>query len=55
MSKYCDKCFVNTDKEQHKDWCPNKPQELEDMFGGVFKDIFNTKDKNKNEDDSKRD
>ena len=54
MSKYCDKCFVNTDKEQHKDWCPNKPQELEDMFGGVFKDIFN-KDKNKNEDDSKRD
>ena len=51
MSKYCDKCFVDTDKEQHKDWCPNKPSD----FMSMFQDIVNPKDKNKNEDDSKRD
>lgn len=45
MSKFCDKCFVDTDKEQHKDWCPNKSD-----FMSMFRDIFN-KDKNKNEDE----
>ena len=48
MSKYCDKCFRDTEKEDHQSWCTNKPQELEDMFGGAFKDIFK---KNKNEDE----
>lgn len=48
MSKYCDKCFRDIDKEPHQDFCPNKPQELEDMFGGAFKDIFK---ENKNEDE----
>jgi len=37
MSKYCEICFVDTEKEEHKDWCPNKPQDsvefLKDMFG----------------------
>lgn len=50
MSKFCDKCFVDIDKEQHKDWCPNKSD-----FMSMFQDIVNPKDKNKNEDDSKRD
>ena len=49
---YCDKCFrLINDQSCHCSWCPNKPQELEDMFGGAFKDIFK-ENKNENEKDT---
>lgn len=49
MSKYCDKCFVDTEKEEHRPWCPNKPKD----FMSMFQDII--KDENKNENNSERD
>ena len=33
----CDKCFVDTEKEPHADWCPNKPKDIDfdEMFPGI--------------------
>lgn len=51
MSKYCDNCFRDTEKEDHQSWCPNKLQGLEAMFEGVFEEIFK-ETKNENEKDT---
>jgi hypothetical protein len=43
--KYCDKCFVDLEKEEHKDWCPKKektmdlPEGFEELFKGFKKDV----------------
>ncbi|MFH2044408.1 MAG: hypothetical protein ABIK92_04605 [Pseudomonadota bacterium] len=40
--KICDKCFKDTDKEYHSNWCPNNPSTLNTMdmpegFDEIFK------------------
>jgi len=35
---HCDKCFVNLDKEEHKEWCPYHKKDttvdsIREMFG----------------------
>ena len=40
---YCKKCFVNLDKENHKEWCPEKSifgdVKMDDIFKGFNKSL----------------
>lgn len=44
MEKYCDKCFADLNKSQHKEWCPKKI-DFDVLFPGLQKDIDETLDK----------
>jgi hypothetical protein len=41
---YCDKCFVDLEKEDYKEWCPNRPKDYD--VQDFLKDLFKTNNEN---------
>ena len=39
--RYCEICFVDLDKEDHKNFCPKKKPELPKEFKEIFGDLKN--------------